>query len=163
MAYGTNPRTFDDVIYTPYTYRNAPPRRLSSIVRSVTRASSDTTAVGDLLGVPELVDEAMVQNGASQNGASQNGGVDKGKRRALESANEEEMADVYIFKYGTVVIWGMTQAEEQRFLTSVWVPSTWLCIDPYAYSAEGDLKKSDLLPQISRWRTFISTTRATPG
>lgn len=75
---------------------------------------SDTTAVGDLLGVPELVDEAV-----SGNEASENGPIDKGKQRVLEGTNEEQMANVFIFKYGTVVIWGMTQTEEQRFLNSM--------------------------------------------
>lgn len=128
MAYSTNPRTFDDVIYTPYTYQHAPPRRTPSTARSAMRTGSDATAVGDLLGVPELVDEYAAENGASQNGA-----IDKGKQRVLEGNNEVEMADVFIFKYGTVVIWGMTQAEEQRFLSSMQAPSTWLRMDAYAH------------------------------
>jgi hypothetical protein len=79
MAYGTNPRTFDDVIYTPYTYQHAPPRRTPSTARGAMRTGSDATAVGDLLGVPELVDEAAAENAASQNGA-----IDKGKQRVIE-------------------------------------------------------------------------------
>jgi uncharacterized Rmd1/YagE family protein len=119
MAYGTNPRTFDDVIYTPYTYQNAPPRRTASTTRGITRMGSDSTAVGDLLGVPELVDEAVAESSASHNGP-----IDKGKQRVLEGDDEEQIADVFIFKYGTVVIWGMTQSEEQRLLSSMQAPST---------------------------------------
>ena len=92
------------------------------------RTSSDASAVGDLLGIPELVDEAVVENGASQNGA-----IDKGKQRVLEGANEEQTADVFVFKYGTVVIWGMSQAEELRFLSSMQAPSTWPRIDTYSH------------------------------
>jgi len=128
MAYGTNPRIFNDVIYTPYTYQNAPPRRTPSTARGAIRTSSDASAVGDLLGIPELVDEAVVENGASQNGA-----IDKGKQRVLEGANEEQTADVFVFKYGTVVIWGMSQAEELRFLSSMQAPSTWPRIDAYSH------------------------------
>ncbi len=128
MAYGTNTRAFDDVIYTPYTYQNAPPRRTPSTARGAMRTGSDATVVGDLLGVPELVDEAIAENGPSQNGA-----IDKGKQRVLEDTNLEQMADVFIFKYGTVVIWGMTQAEEQRFLSSMQAPSTWPRIDAHAH------------------------------
>jgi uncharacterized Rmd1/YagE family protein len=84
--------------------------------------------VGDLLGVPELVDEAIAENGPPQTGA-----IDKGKQRVIEDTNEEQMADVFIFKYGTVVIWGMTQAEELRLLTSMQAPSTWPRISAYAY------------------------------
>jgi len=128
MVYDTNPRTFDNVIYTPYTYQHAPPRRTAYSTRGAMRTGSDATAVGDLLGVPELVDEAVAENGDSQNGT-----IDKGKQRELEGNNQEQMADVFIFKYGTVVIWGMTQAEEQRFLSSMQAPSTWLRINAYAH------------------------------
>lgn len=93
------------------------------------RTGSGAASVGDLLGVPELVDEA-----AAENGASNNEDIDKGKQRVLEGINEVHMADVFIFKYGTVVIWGMTQAEEQRFLSSMQAPSTWLRMDAYAHS-----------------------------
>ncbi len=125
MAYGTNPRTFDDVIYTPYTYQHAPPRRTPSTARGAMRTGSDATVMGDLLGV---LDES-----AAENDASQNGGIDKGKQRVLEGNNEGQMADVFIFKYGTVVIWGMTQADEQRFLSSMQASSTWLRMEAYAH------------------------------
>ena len=128
MAYETNPRTFDDVIYTPYTYQHAPARRTPSTARGAMRTGSDATVVGDLLGVPELVDEAAVENDAAQNGA-----IDKGKRPVLEGNIEDQMADVFIFKYGTIVIWGMTQEEEQRFLSSMQASSTWLRMEAYAH------------------------------
>ena len=129
MAYNTNPRTFDDIIYTPYTYQHAPPRRTPSTARGAMRTGSDATVTGDLLGVPELLDDATAENEASQHGA-----IAKGKQRVLlEGNHEEHMADVFIFKYGTVVIWGMTQAEEQRFLSSMQAPSTWLGMDAHAH------------------------------
>ena len=93
------------------------------------RTGSDATVTGDLLGVPELLDDATAENEASQHGA-----IAKGKQRVLlEGNHEEHMADVFIFKYGTVVIWGMTQAEEQRFLSSMQAPSTWLGMDAHAH------------------------------
>jgi uncharacterized Rmd1/YagE family protein len=32
---------------------------------------------------------------------------------------EEWVPDVFLFEYGTVVIWGMTEKEEKRFLSSL--------------------------------------------
>jgi uncharacterized Rmd1/YagE family protein len=92
------------------------------------RTGSGANAVGDLLGVPELVDEAAAEDAASNSGA-----IDKGKQRVIDGNHEEQMADIFIFKYGTVVIWGMTQTEEQRFLSSMQAPSTWLRMDAYAH------------------------------
>jgi uncharacterized Rmd1/YagE family protein len=33
--------------------------------------------------------------------------------------DEEWVPDVFLFEYGTVVIWGMTEKEEKRFLGSL--------------------------------------------
>ena len=108
-TYETDPRILDDAIYTPYTYRNAPqrPKRPGSIRGS--RPSSP--AMGDLLGLEEDPrSEEREWNRSNPYG--------KGRIRELLT-DIDDMSDVFIFKYGTVVIWGMTENDEQRFISSM--------------------------------------------
>lgn len=34
---------------------------------------------------------------------------------------QDRLADIFVFSYGVVVIWGMTEIQEKRFLTSLYV------------------------------------------
>lgn len=99
QAYHTDPKIIDDeVVYTPYAYEpslelHANPNR--------------NPATGDLLGLPELVSPGNDENGS-------------GKRRKRSKFNTiPTEADVFVFSYGTVVIWGMTETQERRFLSSI--------------------------------------------
>ena len=56
----------------------------------------------DLLGVPELIP----------------GSAGK-KRSKFDTQNENGLAEIFLFRYGTVVIWGMSEAQEKRFLSSL--------------------------------------------
>lgn len=112
-TYETDARTLDDVIYTPYTYKNVPvrPRRPASSTRG-SRSRPSSPAMGDLLGLGEdgvRSDEDMRAR------------MDRRGKGRLRDLLEEvpEVAEVFIFKYGTVVIWGMSEEEEQRFLLSM--------------------------------------------
>ncbi|PVG03193.1 DUF155-domain-containing protein, partial [Serendipita vermifera] len=112
-TYQTDPRLIEDVIYTPYSYKHAPqkikrPRSNSRASRS--RPSSPVT--GDLLGLGDEV------NGPENEGASSIDRRGKGRLREL-SGDTPDLAEVFIFKYGTVVVWGMSEEEEQRFLASI--------------------------------------------
>ena len=49
-----------------------------------------------------------------------NGG--NGEETDDDEHDEEWVPDVFLFEYGTVVIWGMTEKEEKRFLGSLYVP-----------------------------------------
>ncbi|KAH9897036.1 DUF155-domain-containing protein [Cubamyces lactineus] len=102
-SYHTNPRVIVDVIYTPYVYE--PP---SSYDQPATQSrvhfqneGREQSRTGDLLGVPELAP-----------------GTGKGKRKS-KFAEAPTEAEIFIFEYGTVVIWGMTEAQEKRFLSSL--------------------------------------------
>ncbi|KAK2461006.1 hypothetical protein APHAL10511_006947 [Amanita phalloides] len=99
-AYHTNPKMIDEVIYTPYVYDSLGDQQ-------EVRQCLDGSATGDLLGIPELrinnVDEA--------------GTVRKKKRSKFDATSAE--AEIFLFPYGTVVVWGMTEAQEKRFLTSI--------------------------------------------
>ena len=96
-AYHTNPKLIDEVIYTPYVYypSDAPSLRLDS-----------SAMTGDLLGIPEL----------RENGDDEPT-ITKKKRSKFDTTATE--AEIFIFDYGTVVIWGMTETQEKRFLTSL--------------------------------------------
>ncbi|KAF8189847.1 hypothetical protein K438DRAFT_933374 [Mycena galopus ATCC 62051] len=102
VAYHTNPKTIDECIYTPYLFqpnsgdRNSPNR--SSRMRGPT---------GDLLGIPELRHEE--EDGKTQEPVK--------KRSKFDTTTAE--AEIFLFEYGTVVLWGMTEPQERRFLSSI--------------------------------------------
>lgn len=100
-AYNTDPKLIDEVIYTPYKYD-------ITTSQPENRYQSPHPATGDLLGVPELH-------------AEENGRVIKKGKRKFDTTSTE--AEIFIFEYGTVVIWGMTEVQEKRFLSSMQVVS----------------------------------------
>ena len=115
-SYHTNPRVIDEVIYTPYVYESP---LSSSSDRQSSTIQSPQNHTADLLGVPEL---APV-NSEGGNGAKE-GKRRKGKFLQVEPPRQ---AEIFMFQYGTVVIWGMTEAQEKRFLSSMYV----LLLDSY--------------------------------
>uniref|UniRef100_A0A8H7XN32 DUF155 domain-containing protein n=1 Tax=Psilocybe cubensis TaxID=181762 RepID=A0A8H7XN32_PSICU len=98
-AYHTDPKLIDDVIYTPYVY-DPPPNSHE------TRSSLPPT--GDLLGIPELREDGdMDQEEPTK------------KRKSSKFDTTATQAEIFMFDYGTVVIWGMSEAQEKRFLSSI--------------------------------------------
>ncbi|KAJ7057827.1 hypothetical protein C8F01DRAFT_1151190 [Mycena amicta] len=99
-AYHTNAKVIDECIYTPYVFRpnsnspNKPPRSRGP--------------TGDLLGIPELRHE----DGSDPQERP------KKKPSKFDTTTIEE-AEIFLFEYGTVVIWGMTEPQERRFLSSI--------------------------------------------
>jgi uncharacterized Rmd1/YagE family protein len=90
-AYRTDPKLIDEAIYTTYGYQPSPP-------------PSDAPRTGDLLGISEL----NAENPDS-----------RPKKRKGKFYAESTEAEVFLFEYGTVVIWGMTESQEKRFLSSM--------------------------------------------
>ena len=124
-SYHTNPRTIVDVIYTPYAYE--PPSTGTGQPSAQARVHFQSASAqlpnrtGDLLGVPELAPGAGASDADGEGlsgteNALQKG--DKGRKRSKFSETPTE-AEIFIFEYGTVVIWGMTEAQEKRFLSSL--------------------------------------------
>lgn len=70
------------------------------------------TETGDLLGVPELAPGASDSEAPALPPS-------KGRKKSKFSETPTE-AEIFIFEYGTVVIWGMTEAQERRFLSSLY-------------------------------------------
>ena len=94
-AYHTAPKLIEDVIYTPYAYE--PQAVTSDSSRQTVRG---VAATGDLLGVPDLVNDQKTK-----------------KKSKFDTSAKE--CEIFVFPYGTVVIWGMTEAQERRFLSSM--------------------------------------------
>jgi uncharacterized Rmd1/YagE family protein len=67
---------------------------------------------GDLLGVPELTATDTVVAVAPPTA------IAKRKGSKWDTAGTGE-AEIFLFLYGTVVIWGMTEQQEKRFLSSL--------------------------------------------
>lgn len=103
-SYHTNPRMIDDVIYTPYLYDV--PSSPTASRQSKVRWQPTESQTGDLLGVPDLRPEPEADN------------AQKGKKKS-KFDNSASEAEIFLFPYGTVVIWGMTEAQERRFLSSL--------------------------------------------
>ncbi|KAI8986701.1 DUF155-domain-containing protein [Trametes punicea] len=120
-SYHTNPRIIVDVIYTPYVYEPSSSYDqpdTQSHVRFQTE-SREQSRTGDLLGVPELAPGASDTDVAVSSSASApEPGNGKARKRSKFSEAPTE-AEIFIFEYGTVVIWGMTEAQEKRFLSSL--------------------------------------------
>lgn len=99
-SYHTNPQLIDEVIYTPYSYKPAIPQTSQG-----TGQGTEIPPTGDLLGTPDL----LADNGSSPHI----------RKRSTKFTEPPTQAEIFLFEYGTVVIWGMTETEEKRFLSSM--------------------------------------------
>ncbi|KAF7349288.1 DUF155 domain-containing protein [Mycena sanguinolenta] len=102
-AYHTNPKSIDECIYTPYAFRPSNPGDRNS----PHRPSKIRGPTGDLLGIPELRQEE--EEADSQETAK--------KRSKFDTTTTE--AEIFLFDYGVTVIWGMSEPQERRFLSSI--------------------------------------------
>ncbi|OSX63490.1 hypothetical protein POSPLADRAFT_1074059 [Postia placenta MAD-698-R-SB12] len=111
-SYHTNPKIIDEVIYTPYAYELSSEDGIGSHRQVRFQGQSPTQSqTGDLLGVPELAPEHAHTDGEQQ--------VPKNRKNKFLSRERPREAEIFLFKYGTVVLWGMTEAQEKRFLSSI--------------------------------------------
>lgn len=102
-AYHTDPKLLDEVIYTPYVYDPRPNPNASWQV------PTHSTPTGDLLGIPEL----------REDGDSETDRVPTKKKKSSKFDITTSEAEIFMFGYGTIVIWGMTEPQEKRFLSSM--------------------------------------------
>lgn len=133
---GANPKLFDECVYSPYDYLHEERRKAPEIfpgnglgpeggqppVRSGERRFSDSALEID--DSNQLRRESLIDLQDSQ--ADQRPG--QGTSEAIASPIREETPDfdttihtpeVFLFDYGTVVIWGMSPAHESRFLSDI--------------------------------------------
>ncbi|KAI0688381.1 DUF155-domain-containing protein [Cytidiella melzeri] len=121
-TYHTNPRIIDEVIYTPYAYEPSGSRHVHFNSNPRSAAESETTGgEGDLLGIPELAPNSKEDTSSGpQTAVADNaqGGMSRPKKKS-KFEEVPTVAEIFLFQYGTIVIWGMTEAEEKRFLSSI--------------------------------------------
>ncbi|CAE6368259.1 unnamed protein product, partial [Rhizoctonia solani] len=117
-AYLTAPQLFDEVLYTPYSYDSKSPIEQTRI--------NPIASEGDLLGVPELAPADGVASSElytpqpDTHASPEIYTSPNGKHLSNKPWTEEPtQPEVFLFAYGTVVLWGMTEAQERRFLTSL--------------------------------------------
>jgi len=136
-ARGSNPKQFDECIYSPYSYHR--PRRPQhdtsddaesavtdgpSLPQNRERRYSDSALeveenkhvrredLIDLTATSSADDATPIEESAMQNHTHQPV-VDQDFDTAVHTP------EIFLFEYGTVVIWGMTVAEEHRFLHDI--------------------------------------------
>ena len=108
-AYHTSPRMIDDVLYTTYSYDTS---TAPSQSRTLPPPPQDTAKVGNLLNAPDIpIGHAQSSDDVTR----------KRKDKKRFDAGGGKDAEIFLFQYGTVVVWGMTEAEEKRFLSSMYV------------------------------------------
>ncbi|KAF5984330.1 putative RMD1-protein required for meiotic Division [Fusarium bulbicola] len=140
---GANPKLIDECIYTPYNYTSKNARSRDPVQNYERRHSTGGDAIdvaqqrSDLADLPleEAGSEAHGHNGHAHNDANSNGnGSHIDSADLLGSAVEDHDSisetnpdfdtqvhtpEAFLFDYGVVVIWGMTEAQEARFLKEI--------------------------------------------
>lgn len=131
------PKLFDECIYTPYNYgrssaENAPGAKYQSSPPRQERRYSDSAVEvehsngqrrEDLIDLHTSGGDISLDNGESSLQVSNHRTaevVPPGSRPDnLDFDTEVHTPEVFLFNYGTVVIWGMTLQQEQRFLKEI--------------------------------------------
>ncbi|KAJ1023507.1 hypothetical protein NDA16_003124 [Ustilago loliicola] len=137
-SHQTNVLTFDECLYTTYTYKHVDEAR--GLVpananggagngkhgHSHSHRSNKGTKTGDLLGIPELNQDSQQQHQQQQDGSATQAAGATGeataaadaaaKRKRSRFSVDDVVPELFIMDYGTIVIWGMTLQEEKRFL-----------------------------------------------
>lgn len=125
---GAHPKLIDECIYTPYAYAKEPPPRRDPVMSYQRRHStggaddsfvslnadsgySDEFATSEHdIATDQIIEEDLL--GANIN--------DVGDRDAVPDFDTQvHTPEVFLFDYGVVVIWGMSENEEARFLKHI--------------------------------------------
>jgi uncharacterized Rmd1/YagE family protein len=135
---GAAPKLFDECIYTPYHYGDTSPdrKRRSSLSEASTRHRrfSDSAVEvndhneqrrGDLIDLHtsggdvtlDIGEGLLVEPNNSQTQEEER--LERERIENLDFDTEVHTPEVFLFSYGTVVIWGMTLHQEHRFLKEI--------------------------------------------
>lgn len=139
----TLPKLFDECIYTPYNYRagkdnvgadgqsGKTTERSDSPSRPMGRRHSDSAVAeehteqrrGDLIDLHNQAGNVSMDNvkasGENADDAITEVSLRSSRRESLDFDTEVHTPEVFLFNYGTVVIWGMTLPQEHRFLREI--------------------------------------------
>ena len=146
---GTNPKQFDECLYSPYTYNQSTkspiagdvdaavldmPEDVETLRPNRERRFSDSAVEVEANRQQtreELIDlnteagdtAAMLETGLESSLPNHNfSSLDSPhtpRPDTLDFDTQVHTPEVFLFEYGTVVIWGMTLAEETRFLSEI--------------------------------------------
>lgn len=141
-ARGANPKQFDECIYSPYKYdtpkasKNHAPHSIDSTSAGMNEDSglsmdrerrySDSVIEGkegrqhrmeNLIDVNHDDDNNVVENGESSE--IHPSPAEHETQHSPDFDTQVHTPEVFLFNYGTVVIWGMTLQHEQRFLKDI--------------------------------------------
>lgn len=139
---GANPKQFDECIYSPYGYGrsksdkkafldniNVPSGQTNSAAKlplGRERRYSDSIIEVDegrhqrreeLIDLSIETEDLNNQDGESLDTNQSNSDLDGGNN--LDFDTQVHTPEIFLFEYGTVVIWGMTLQQEQRFLKEI--------------------------------------------
>ncbi|MCJ1464251.1 hypothetical protein MMC07_002864 [Pseudocyphellaria aurata] len=139
---GANPKQFDECVYSPYNYKKvkADKGQTSKVDNPVAdtlngdgnpllsrqrRYSDSAVGVdesrqqrrGELIDTSAEAENTMLENGESSEAQHRN--LDTDRINGSDFDTEVHTAEVFLFEYGTVVIWGMDLQQEQRFLNDI--------------------------------------------
>ena len=140
---GANPKQFDECIYTPYNYgRSKADKRAGSgsfggadgtdpVFDPTTRERrySDSVVDGNkahrrenLIDLTAEAGDTTLENGESSipnHTVTEMEQPEPPRANTLDFDTQVHTPEVFLFEYGTVVIWGMTLQQEQRFLKDI--------------------------------------------
>jgi uncharacterized Rmd1/YagE family protein len=134
---GALPKRFDECIYSPYSYGTKGPEDVASTAvldgppdQRQRRFSDSAIEVehenerrrDNLIDLQEEGDMPAMSNNGDLEGSERPGLVHADSDPQLETPDFDILVhtpEVFLFEYGTVVIWGMTLQEEKRFLKEI--------------------------------------------
>ena len=153
-SHHTDVKQYDDVLYTPYSY-DGPHNSTPSTLRN-----AEDVHVADLLGAPDLPvssDGTVVPSGNAPTARETTEVTLRPRRRIkkrFDKVGGEHSAtpEVFIFEFGVVVCWGMTEAQEKRFLSS-------MCLFSYHASVTCHSTRFHTV-DVSKSRGLVCTTSA---
>lgn len=138
---GANPKQFDECIYTPYSFdkpkatKNTSPRIPSKSVgqnqvleHTIDRERRYSDSVieqqegrghrkENLIDLHHDDDNSAIENGESSD--INQSSTEHETQQSPDLDTQVHTPEVFLFNYGTVVIWGMTLSHEQRFLKDI--------------------------------------------
>ncbi|EOD49511.1 putative family protein [Neofusicoccum parvum UCRNP2] len=137
---GAAPKLFDECIYTPYDYmygkkaaeqdeRRGSDGQLDSSLIPERRHSDSAVEIdgnteqrrGDLIDLHTPSGNFSLDNAESSTQTESDDaiGSQRSRRDSIDFDTHVHTPEVFLFNYGTVVIWGMTLLQEQRFLREI--------------------------------------------